>query len=120
MSVTYGINRPSALSGLSHFHPIECFPFDIMHVLFEGVVPLEVEKLLAHLIDEESLFSTVTLNHRLKYHNYGYSEADTKPTPIERASPGVYKIKQSGVSTCLYIIQYILVPWFLQLPRASH
>ena len=97
-STTYGINHTSALNKLKHFDPIHSFPFDIMHVLFEGVVPLELSLLLASLIDDKKLLHITDLNNRLTTHPYGYSEVDTKPTPIERESPGVYKIRQSGVS----------------------
>ena len=96
VSSTYGINSASVLCRLTYFDPVLSFPMDIMHVLFEGVVPLEISLLLAYLIDEKKLFTVETLNSTLTTHHYGYSETDTKPTPIERDSPGVYKIRQSG------------------------
>ena len=97
VSTTYGINGTSVLSRLTHFDPVLCFPMDIMHVLFEGVVPLEISLLLEHLIDEKKYFTIDTLNSRLSTHQYGYSEADTKPTKIERDSPGVFKVRESGM-----------------------
>ena len=68
-----------------------------MHVLFEGVVPLELSLLLANLIDQRKLFDVTTLNSQLKYHHYGYTEVATKPSYIERESGGLYKIRQSGI-----------------------
>ena len=69
-----------------------------MHVLFEGVVPLELSLLLANLIDQRKLFDVTTLNSQLKYHHYGYTEVATKPSYIERESNGgLYKIRQSGI-----------------------
>lgn len=116
VSTTYGINSTSVLCRLTYFDPILSFPMDIMHVLFEGVVPLEISLLLTHLIDEKKLFTVDKLNDILTTHLYGYSEADTKPTKIERDSPGIYKIRQSGeISTVTFILKITIM--YIQLPR---
>ena len=39
-SKVYGINRSSAISHLDHFDITKQLPQDVMHVLLEGVVPL--------------------------------------------------------------------------------
>lgn len=96
VSATYGINSQSVLTNLTYFDPIQCFPMDIMHILFEGLVPLEIALLLGQLIDIKHLFTIKTINNRICSHPYGYSEVATKPTPIERESAGTYKIRQSG------------------------
>lgn len=98
VSATYGVNSQSLLAKLTYFDPIECFPMDIMHVLFEGVVPHELGLLLGQIIDIKHLFTLDTLNNRISSHPYGYSEVATKPTLIDKESAGIYKIRQSGVS----------------------
>jgi hypothetical protein len=50
-SKMYGINRRSCLVDLLHFDVTKQLPQDVMHVLFEGVFPLIMELLLAHIID---------------------------------------------------------------------
>ena len=52
-SKVYGINRSSALSHLEHFNVTEQLPQDVMHVLLEGVVPLNTGLFLHHMIVEE-------------------------------------------------------------------
>lgn len=42
LSVNYGVNNRSVLSGVHHFSITECLPFDTMHVLLEGVLTREI------------------------------------------------------------------------------
>ena len=39
LSATYDIKDLSVLNSVAHFDVCECFPEDIMHILFEGIVP---------------------------------------------------------------------------------
>ncbi len=48
VSVEYGINRISSLDSLPHFSVINGMPHDIMHDLYEGVIPHELKLLLRH------------------------------------------------------------------------
>jgi hypothetical protein len=52
-SVTYGINKRSILCELPYFDVTQCIPYDIMHTLFEGVVPHYLNELFKHLIDDD-------------------------------------------------------------------
>lgn len=82
MSVEYGINRRSSLDSLSYFSVVECMPHDIMHDLFEGVIPYEMKLLLKHCMDK-SHFNINTINYRLGAFDFGYSELRDKPAPID-------------------------------------
>ena len=87
-----------------------------MHVLFEGVVPLELSLLLANLIDQRKLFDVTTLNSQLKYHHYGYTEVATKPSYIERESNWWFVIKHSVYMSFICILSLVNT----QHPRAPH
>ena len=50
LKTTYGINRRSRLVDVPAFDLIKQTPQDIMHVIFEGVAPMEVKLVLKHLI----------------------------------------------------------------------
>ena len=70
-----------------------------MHTLFEGMVSNHLNLLFHHLIDESHSLCLGELNHAIKSHDYGYSEADTKPSPIRRQSTATsdFNFKQSGI-----------------------
>ena len=59
--------------------------------------------LFHHLIDESHSLCLGELNHAINSHDYGYSEADTKPSLIHRESTATsdFKFKQSG--TCVLL-----------------
>ena len=102
-SVTYGINRPSPLLQIENFDITKCLPFDVMHTVYEGVVPYHLNLLLCYLIDSCQYFTLVQLNYTIKTHPYGYSESDTKPSPISRDTSGSkFNMKASG--KCIYSI----------------
>ena len=96
--MTFGINDESCLQKLPSFDVTECLPFDIMHTIFEGVAVYHLRHLLIYLIDRCSYFSLDDLNHILESFHYGYTETDTKPSPIRRDSSdhSTFHIKCSG------------------------
>lgn len=69
------------LESVPNFSVVKGMPHDIMHDLFEGVLPLELKLLLQHCIDE-SYFTLEMLNERLNSFDYGYNECGDKPAPI--------------------------------------
>jgi len=79
-SMVYGVNRKSALCELPQFDVTTQLPQDIMHVLFEGVIPLHMGLLLEHVVHSLRVISLAQLNSRIKSHPYGYFEE--KPMPI--------------------------------------
>ena len=86
-SVTYGINRASPLLMLSDFDITKSLPFDVMHTIYEGIASYHLNLLFTgHLIDDYHYFTLDQLNHIIKVHPYGYTECDTKPSPIHRES----------------------------------
>ena len=91
VSVEYGINRRSSLESLPHFSVIDGMPHDIMHDLYEGVIPYELKLLIQHCITK-SYFQLETLNHRHKAFDFGYSEIGDRPASIDNE----YKLRQTA------------------------
>ena len=69
-----------------------------MHVLLEGILPLNCKLLLAHCILNEKYFTLNQLNTALLNFPYGQSERGNAPGPIdrERLSGDKGKLVQSG------------------------
>ena len=63
---TYGINEISPLNSLKGFNVTKCFPYDIMHSIFEGVARRHINYLLHYLIDSRGYFKLSDLNHIIK------------------------------------------------------
>lgn len=82
-SVTYGVNFRSPLNSLKGFHVADNLPQDIMHVLFEGVLPYEIALMLRNFILVEKYFSLEALNHRISSFTYTDYEVKDKPTMIQ-------------------------------------
>lgn len=79
-SVTYGVNGPSCLNQIKHFHVANLqLPQDVMHVLLEGVLPLETRLMLHCFIYEDNYFTLEHLNQRVKEFTYSRIEARSKP-----------------------------------------
>ena len=90
-STTYGISNRSPLNDIDGFHVANGqLPQDIMHVLFEGVLPMETKLMLNSFINEEQLFTLDTLNERISTFAYGRTEARNRPpkpfTPVHITS----------------------------------
>ena len=68
-STTYGVNFLSVLEEVPGFSVISGLPHDIMHDLYEGIVPFELKLLLRHSVD--SKYITI---HELsvRIENYGF------------------------------------------------
>ena len=67
-----------------------------MHSIFEGVVNRHLNHLFHHVVENQHM-SLNDINEAIKYHQYGYSEFDTKPRWIDRESSNSdFIIKQSG------------------------
>lgn len=79
-STTYGVNHSSTLNEIDYFHVVGGqLPQDIMHVLYEGVLPLNVRHMLHRFVCEEKLFSLQALHDRIVSFPYGRYEARNKP-----------------------------------------
>ena len=105
-STTYGINERSALNQINYFHVAGGqLPQDLMHVLYEGVLPLNVKLMLHHFIIQQRLFTLSFLNNRVFAFSYGRNETKNKPTKaLEQAHlTGAKKLPFSGT---LFIINF--------------
>lgn len=91
-STNFGINRLSKLEEIPGFSVINGLPHDIMHDLFEGVIPLELKLLICHCV-QKKYFTIDFLNERIRTYDFG----NNKPIPIDvriTKVPSV-KIRQS-------------------------
>ena len=86
-SVTYGISEKSVLNEIEHFHVANqsCLPQYLMHLLLEGVAPIELKLLLKAFV-REKVFSLETLNERIHEFDYGYHDNKDKPSEIKSAA----------------------------------
>ena len=79
-SVTYSINYRSSLNSIENFHVASGqLPQDVMHILFEGVLVMEMKLLLKQLMYLDKYFDLYTLNSRIAHFTYGRNEARNKP-----------------------------------------
>lgn len=71
-------------------------PQDVMHVLLEGVLPLNVRLMLDSFI-KEGLITFDVLNDRIRNFRYGRIEARTKPPKLfEKKSNSIGQVHLSG------------------------
>lgn len=81
-----GVKRECVLSKhLSYFHPITGFPPDILHDLFEGIIPVELSLCLKELISKR-VITFDELNNRIKSFPYKHSDRVNKPQKIPKTS----------------------------------
>lgn len=91
-STAYGINRLSILEEVPEFSVTSGLPHDIMHDLFEGVVPYHMTLLLCHCIDSK-FFTIEELNERI----LAFDFFNKKPTKIDpKICHSGSKVKQSA------------------------
>lgn len=81
----YGVKQSCVLSDhLSYFHPITGFPPDILHDLFEGVVPVELAHSLKGLIARK-YFTLEELNRAILSFPIQHSDKVNRPHPIPQS-----------------------------------
>lgn len=92
-SITYGINRLSILEDVPGFTVVHGLQHDIMHDLFEGVVPYELKFLLKHCV-QAKYFTINELNERIRRYDF----ICNKPTEIDEGVTNSLdrKIRQSA------------------------
>ena len=78
-STNFGINRRSILEDVPGFSVVTGVPHDIMHDLFEGVVPYELKLLVTHLVQKKYI-SIDLLNERIERFDFVHN----KPSLIDR------------------------------------
>lgn len=95
----FGVKDVCPLNQLSYFNTAENITGDIMHDIWEGVLPEEASAIL-DLFIENDVFTLEALNEKIRAFNYGFLEKCNKPNPVSRISGG--KIVISG--TCAQLI----------------
>ena len=112
-STSYGINRLSILESVLGFSVTTSIPHDIMHDLFEGVVPYELKHLILHCV-EQKFFSITLLNRHLCQFDF----EEDKPTLIDENLLKIdgAKLRQSAsqmiaLSQCFPLLVGDLVPY---------
>lgn len=112
-STFWGVTRLSVLHEVRYFDICKCIPHDIMHVLLEGIVPLEMKLFLHHAIDYMELFTINWLSEQIATMPLRGVEATDRPSPIDRAmlNSGGHKLNQYGENNhchCHYYLHYYL------------
>lgn len=98
-STTYGVNGPSCLNQIEHFHVASFqMPQDVMHIVLEGVLPLETRLLLASFIGDGK-FTLEQLNERVVNFTYGRVEARNKPPKKFEKSHLTSRLHLSGTTS---------------------
>ena len=78
----FGIKCPCELTALDRFHPVESFPPDISHDIFEGAAPKVISCVLGALIDEKVL-TLGEINHSIVTFAYSGRDKTNKPQPLQ-------------------------------------
>ena len=68
-STSFGINRLSVLEEIPHFSVINGLPHDIMHDLYEGIVPYHLKILLCHCV-QQKYFTIDKVNERITLYDF--------------------------------------------------
>ena len=85
LKMTYGINRKSKVIDFPGFNVINQTPQDMMHIILEGIAPLEIKLVLKHLILTGQL-DLNRLNSAIKGFPYSPPDVGGKPTPIAHST----------------------------------
>ena len=100
-STNYGINRKSILEDVPGFFVTNCIPHDIMHDLFEGVVPHELKPFLIYATQQKHYFTINDPNNRIRRFDFIHD----KPTEIDaNVCHSQLKIRQSA-SQMMFLIR---------------
>lgn len=94
----YGVKKKSPLNESRYFHVVDGLPSDVMHDLFEGVIPRHLKLLLKFFVVENAYFTLQMLNDKVKAFDYGVVEISNKPSTITNATMNSRddSLKQSG------------------------
>lgn len=81
LRTTYGINRRSKLVEFPAFDIIQQTPQDIMHVILEGIAPLEIKCVLNHLVQSGQI-DLDSVNSAILGFPYSPIDVRDRPSPI--------------------------------------
>lgn len=77
-----GVHEECVFNSIPNFHVLNNISFDPMHDIFEGICRYDLGKILQMFIIDQKLFSLETLNHRIRYFDYGSQDSKNVPTLI--------------------------------------
>ena len=96
----FGVKSECVLSkALQHFHPITGFPPDILHDLFEGIVPVELA-LCIHEMIRRKYFTLEYLNAQIRRFPYQHADRLDKPQVIPKNFAAKKSIGGNGHENC--------------------
>ena len=111
LKTTYGINRRSSLVDFPGFNLIEQTPQDIMHIILEGIAPMEIKCVLNHLILSGQI-DLDTFNSAMYCFPYSPLDLRDRPCPITAStlSSNDNRLKQSSgqMLVLLKILPFLL------------
>lgn len=105
-----GVQQDSVFNKhLEHFHTITGFPPDILHNLFEGIVPVELALCLEALIHSK-YFTLEDLNKRISSFPYQHTDKVDKPQPNPKTFTTKHTIGGNGheSATLLRLLPFII------------
>ena len=105
-STSYGINRLSILEEIPGFSVTTGLPHDIMHDLFESVVPYQMRLLICHCVGEK-FFTIEELNERIAAFDF----LENKPSEIDSSLCRLNdsKIRQSASQMMALCREFALI-----------
>lgn len=77
-----GIVKYCAFNDLNHFNIFQNFSVDVMHDIFEGIIPFFVNMFLNHMI-EKKIATFTLIQKKIRDYCYGYLWKPYKPSPIK-------------------------------------
>ncbi|XP_065099819.1 uncharacterized protein [Paramisgurnus dabryanus] len=96
----FGVVDECPLSkALQHFHTVTGFPPDILHDLFEGVVPVELALCIREMI-RLKYFTLEYLNTKIRTFPYQHFDKVDKPQPIPKNFVSKLSIGGNGHENC--------------------
>ncbi|KAL1273015.1 hypothetical protein QQF64_028877 [Cirrhinus molitorella] len=100
-------------SSLEHFHVIGGYPPDILHDVFEGIVPVELSLCIKDLVAKKYITLDV-LNHAIKSFPYTFSDKTDKPQVISKSFTSRDTIGGNGHENwCLIRILPLLIGHYI-------
>ncbi|KAJ8022037.1 hypothetical protein HOLleu_39411 [Holothuria leucospilota] len=101
MAGIYGIKSCSVFNSLRYFHVVNGLPSDIAHDLFEGVVPVVLEKVILHCV-QSGYFTLEELNNKVECFPYDGSDLVNKPSKM-KTDVNQFKVKQTAVQCWCFL-----------------
>ncbi|CAF1433082.1 unnamed protein product [Rotaria sordida] len=117
----YGVNEKSILSTLLSFNPITSLPPDIMHDIFEGIMPKIISSLL-HTIVSTRLCTSAQICYRINNFIYGINDRRNRPPTFKEKDIHDKRVPGKAMEKyCLFLnLPFILMDivdripyWFL-------